>query len=135
MSRLQSAMKIAARFMPDKPTDPLIGATRHIGKALSRVDGRQKVTGRARFAAEVPFDNLTYAALVYSRIARGRIAAIDTTEAARAPGVVLVMTHGNAPRMMAPPVFLSDADAVGGSSLPVMQDDRIHWNGQPVALV
>ena len=45
------------------------------------------------------------------------------------------MTHRNAPRMQPPPLFLTAPKAAGGSTLPVMQDDSIHWNGEPVAVV
>ena len=113
---------------PDRSSVP----HRFIGQPLSRVDGVVKVTGDARFAAEVFLEHLTYAALCYSTIARGRIAAIDTRQAAKAPGVLFVMTHENAPRMSAPTAFPR-----GGamSTLPVMQDACVRWNGQPVAIV
>jgi xanthine dehydrogenase YagR molybdenum-binding subunit len=103
-----------------------------VGQPLSRVDGALKVTGKARFAAEVPFSNLTYAALCFSTIARGSITSIETAGAKAAPGVLLVMTHENAPRLSAPPRFPQGSSA---SNLPVMQDASVHWNGQPVALV
>uniref|UniRef100_H3C6R3 Aldehyde oxidase/xanthine dehydrogenase a/b hammerhead domain-containing protein n=1 Tax=Tetraodon nigroviridis TaxID=99883 RepID=H3C6R3_TETNG len=45
------------------------------------------------------------------------------------------MTHLNAPRMNKPAVFGSSPTAAGPADLPVMQDDRVHWNGQPIALV
>ena len=110
-------------------TDPVVG------RALSRVDGSLKVMGKARFAAEVSFDDITFAAVSYSTIARGRIASIDTAEAKAAPGVVLVMTYENAPRLPAPPLMMMDPKGAAGSSLPVMQDATIHWNGEPVAVV
>ena len=103
-----------------------------VGQPLPRVDGPLKVTGKARFAAEVPFPDLTYAALCFSTIARGRVTSIETADAKAAPGVLLVMTHENAPRLAAPPLFPQGAAA---SNLPVMQDASVHWNGQPVALV
>ncbi|MBV8683656.1 MAG: xanthine dehydrogenase family protein molybdopterin-binding subunit [Caulobacteraceae bacterium] len=106
-----------------------------VGAQLARIDGPLKVKGAARFAAEVPFENLTYVALVYSTIARGRIAELDVEEASLAPGVVLVMTHRNAPRLSPPALFNSAPRAAGASDLPVMQDDQVHWNGEPVALV
>jgi xanthine dehydrogenase YagR molybdenum-binding subunit len=53
-------------------------------------------------------------------------------DAKAAPGVLFVMTHENAPRLAAPPLFPQGAAA---SNLPVMQDASVHWNGQPVALV
>ena len=106
-----------------------------IGAQVSRLDGPLKVRGEARFAAEYVMNGMVYAALRYSTIARGRIATLDTTAAEAAGGVVLVMTHRNAPRMQPPPLFLTAPKAAGGSSLPVMQDDGIHWNGEPVAVV
>ena len=52
-----------------------------------------------------------------------------------AEGVVAVMTYQNAPRMKPAPMFMSNPKAAAGDELPVMQDDRIHWNGQPIAVV
>jgi xanthine dehydrogenase YagR molybdenum-binding subunit len=48
---------------------------------------------------------------------------------------VLVMTHRNAPRLNRPAVFGSTPNAAAASDLPIMQDDRLHWNGQPIAIV
>ena len=123
-------------WIPGGKPDPLI-AHKHglIGKPVSRIDGALKVKGAAPFAAEFVLDDMVYAALTFSTIARGRIATLDTTAAEAAPGVVLVMTHRNAPRMNNPAVFGSSPTAVAPSDLPNMQDDRIHWNGQPVAVV
>lgn len=106
-----------------------------IGTPVSRVDGPLKVMGQAQFAAEVPLPGLAYATLVHSTIARGRIATLDTSAAEVAPGVMLVMTYRNAPRMQAPPLFLTSPRAAGPSDLPVMQDDQVHWNGQSIAVV
>jgi xanthine dehydrogenase YagR molybdenum-binding subunit len=135
MSILETAMQTVIGLMPDKAPDPLIESRREIGKSLSRIDGPLKVMGRARFAAEVPLDGLAYAALVHSSIACGRIETIGVTEAERAPGVLLVMTYKNAPRMPAPGLMMADPKGAAGSDLPVMQDASIHWNGEPVALV
>jgi xanthine dehydrogenase YagR molybdenum-binding subunit len=107
----------------------------YIGRPVSRLDGPQKVKGAARFAAEVRLPGMVYAALAFSTVAKGRIAALDTAEAEAAPGVVLVMTHRNAPRMAPAPVFLTAPKAAAGDDLPVMQDDRVYWNGQPIAVI
>uniref|UniRef100_UPI003B3A92BA xanthine dehydrogenase family protein molybdopterin-binding subunit n=1 Tax=Sphingomonas sp. TaxID=28214 RepID=UPI003B3A92BA len=137
----QTLMKKALALAPDSwmpggIPDPLI---RHqhglIGAPVSRIDGPQKVQGAAQFAAEVPLDDMVYAALVYSGIVRGRIATLDVDAAGKAPGVVLVMTYRNAPRIKPTPVFMSAAKAAGSDDIAVMQDDEIHWNGQPIALV
>ena len=123
-------------WVPGGVPDPLIRQQHGlIGTSVSRLDGPLKVRGAATFAAEFPLEGMVYAALAYSTIARGRITAIATQAAEAAPGVVLVMTHRNAPRMNAPAVFGSSPTAVGPSDLPIMQDDRVHWNGQPIALV
>jgi xanthine dehydrogenase YagR molybdenum-binding subunit len=117
-------------------SDPLIRHQHgHVGQPASRVDGALKVSGAAPFAAEFPIDGMVYAALAYSTIAKGRIAEIDTRAAEAAPGVVAVMTHRNAPRLKPMPAFLTAPKAGGGDNLPVMQNDRIHWNGQPITVV
>jgi xanthine dehydrogenase YagR molybdenum-binding subunit len=123
-------------WMPGGTPDPLI-RQKHgsIGTPVSRLDGPVKVSGTAKFAAEFPLDRMVYAALSYSTVARGRVSEIDTSAAEAAPGVVLVMTHENAPRMKPAPAFMSCAKAAAGDDLPIMQDDEIHWNGQPVAVV
>jgi xanthine dehydrogenase YagR molybdenum-binding subunit len=119
---------------PEGTPAPRHGQHGHVGTPVSRFDGALKVRGEARFAAEVGLEGLLYAAVVHSTIARGRIASLDTTTAERAPGVALVMTHRNAPRMKPPEAF-GEGDAVAGSNLPIMQDDSVHWNGEAVAVV
>ena len=123
-------------FFPGGLPDPLI-RDKHglIGAPISRLDGPLKVSGRAAFAAEFSLDRMAYAALKYSTIAKGRIAGIDTSAAEAAPGVVLVMTYKNAPRLKPSPIIRSHPKAASPDDLAVMQDERIHWNGQPVALV
>jgi len=117
-------------------TRPAAARVRHgrVGEPVSRLDGALKVRGAARFAAEVAMDGLLHAAVVHSTIARGRIASLDMAAAEAAPGVAMVMTHRNAPRMKPPEAF-GEGDGVAGSNLPVMQDDAIHWNGEAVAVV
>lgn len=133
MSILQKAIETVIRSLPDRFDDPLINQPTEVGKARSRVDGGVKVRGEAHFAAEVPYPNLTYGALVYSSIASGKISRLDTAEAERAPGIVFLMTHLNAPRLKAPPTM--DEGGTAASNLPVMQSADIYWNGQPIALV
>ncbi|WBS00551.1 xanthine dehydrogenase family protein molybdopterin-binding subunit [Pseudoduganella sp. SL102] len=134
---MQKAVELAPdAFIPGGIPDPLI-AEGHalIGAPVSRVDGAVKVRGAAPFAAEFALDGMAYAALVYSTIARGRIATLDTAAAEAAPGVALVMTYRNAPRIKPVPMIFTQPKAAHGDDLPVFQDDAIHWNGQPVALV
>lgn len=138
---VQGVMAKAVALAPDSwvpggDPDPMINQQHgHVGKPISRLDGPLKVTGAAPFAAEFAMDGVVYAAMVYSTIPKGRIAEIDIAAAEAAPGVVILMTHRNAPRLKPTPLFLSSAKASGGDALPVMQDDRVHWNGQPLAVV
>jgi xanthine dehydrogenase YagR molybdenum-binding subunit len=134
---VKKAVELApARFVPGGRPDSLIEHRNGlIGAPVSRLDGPLKVRGAAPFAAEFSLDGMVYAALAYSTIPKGRIATLDTSAADQAPGVVLVMTHHNAPRLQPMPLFMSADKAAGGSDLPILQDDKIHWNGQPIAVV
>ncbi|SCX23965.1 Xanthine dehydrogenase molybdenum-binding subunit [Agrobacterium sp. DSM 25558] len=123
------------RWQPAITADPMLRKHGALGQPVSRIDGPMKVQGKTRFAAEFPYENISYAALVFSTIARGRITDLDVKAAEAASGVVLVMTYHNAPRMKAPSLMMSSPSAAGASDLPVMQNDEIHWNGQPVAVV
>src|SRR5918911_2691997 len=105
--------------------------TTSIGEPLNRVDGRLKVTGGARYAAEAPLPNMAYAVLVQSTIGRGRIAEIDTGAAERAPGVLRVLTYRNAPK----PVSNKSSPNQPGEAYPLLQDDWVHYNGQHIAVV
>lgn len=134
MSFTQKAAEFVAKILPDKAADPLLDGRRVAGRALARVDGIAKVTGTAQFTADISFSELAHASLVCSTIALGRIARIDLTALVRAPGVISVMTHENAPKMTEAPLLL-DMKGASFSRLPVMQDDRVRWNGEPVAVV
>ena len=108
-------------------TDPIIG------QPLDRVDGPPKACGRARYAADFEPSGLTHAVMVQSTVASGRIAGIESTQASAMPGVLLVMTHRNAPRLPTRGVLPIEAPEVRALSL--LQDDAVHYNGQPVGLV
>ncbi|MCE0766874.1 xanthine dehydrogenase family protein molybdopterin-binding subunit [Pseudonocardia kujensis] len=119
----------------DAGPDPLAARQGLIGAPLARRDGPAKVTGEARYASEVRLDGMLYGALAFSTIPRGRIVAMDTSSAERAAGVALVMTHHNAPRLHSTVELGTAERAAAADELPVMQDDRIRWNGQPIAIV
>ncbi|MFE7815473.1 xanthine dehydrogenase family protein molybdopterin-binding subunit [Streptomyces sp. NPDC057433] len=104
-----------------------------VGTAHTRVEGRDKVTGAARYAGEIPFTGLAHGWLVLSTVARGRIGSVGTDPVLAMPGVLTVLHHGNAPRL--------HLDYVGLLGVPpdptaaVFQNDRIPHAGWPVALV
>src|SRR5690242_11814086 len=102
-----------------------------IGQPIDRVDGPKKVTGTARYSAEIAIPNITYAVLVGSKIPYGRITAIDTREAERADGVLAVLTHPNMSKIAAqPPLFPSlFGHAAPGETFFPMQNDEIQYAG------
>ena len=101
-----------------------------VGAPLSRVDGRLKVTGQAKYAADHNPEGVVHAVIVDSSVGRGRITGIDTRAADAQPGVLKVISHLNAPRL--PP---DRRNFPPGQRLRVFQDDRIRFFGQPVAIV
>lgn len=86
------------------------------GQPVTRVDGRLKVTGQARYAADNPVPNLAYAVLVGSTVARGSVEHVDSGAAARYRGVLKVLAD------------------FGGVTLP-FDARQIASFGQPVAIV
>ena len=101
-----------------------------------RLEGRDKVRGQARYAGDitapdVPGGVLDVAVAVTSTQSTGRVLAIDTAAALALPGVRLVVTHENAPRLHQVTV-LDGAEL--GDLLP-LQDAKLHYNGQCLALV
>ncbi|MFG2456591.1 xanthine dehydrogenase family protein molybdopterin-binding subunit [Streptomyces sp. NPDC048523] len=103
-----------------------------VGTAHTRVEGRDKVTGAARYAGEIPFADLAYGWLALSTVARGRIRSIDTADVLAMPGVIAVLHHGNAPRIETGYVGLL---GVPDPTATVFQHDRVPHAGWPVALV
>jgi xanthine dehydrogenase YagR molybdenum-binding subunit len=107
----------------------------YIGTPTSRVDGRAKVTGAAKYAGEFNVPGLAYGSLVTSTIAKGRIRRIDASEALRVEGVIEVLTHENRPPMAGTDKAYKDDVAPEGSPFRPLYDDKILFNRQPIALV
>jgi xanthine dehydrogenase YagR molybdenum-binding subunit len=112
--------------------------TTAVGTPIERVDGRQKVTGTARYAAEFRHPRMAYGFLVQSTVASGTLAAIDSAAARRAPGVIAILTHENAPKLKkaesGPKAKPLETGKLGEDRLP-FSDGVIHYAGQHVALV
>lgn len=109
-------------------------ATDFIGKPKNRVDGRKKVTGEAKYTAEFEVPGLTYGVVVSSAIAKGRIKKIDTSLAFELEGVLEVFTHENTPNQAWLDLNYKDMDAPPGSPFRPLQDDKIQFSMQPIAL-
>jgi xanthine dehydrogenase YagR molybdenum-binding subunit len=110
--------------------------TTYIGSRASRIDGRDKVTGTAKYAGEFNAPDLVHAGIVGSTIAKGRIAGIDVGEAMRVGGVIAVLTHENRPPMADDDkAYKDDVAPDQGAPFRPLHGDRIMFSGQPVALV
>ena len=108
----------------------------YIGTPTSRIDGRDKVTGTAKYAGEFNVPGLVYGSVVTSTVAKGRITRIDASEALRVAGVLAVLTHENRPAMAKrDSAYKDDVAPEKGSPFRPLYDDKVLFDGQPVALV
>ena len=102
-------------------------ATKVIGEAVNRIDGLLKVTGTANYSMDFPVKNVTYGYIVKSTIASGTITDIDTTAAEKSPGVVGIVTHKNAPKLVP-----YDPMRAGAG---ILQDANVHYYGEHIGVV
>ena len=127
-------------------TTPEVNDSRIVGSPINRVDGPSKVAGRARYTAEVPVDGIVHAVMVQSTIARGTIVQVDTSTASRVAGVLAIMTHENTPKLESLQKWEREGGKGGGAGgsgdgrptgrvLSLLQDNLVHYNGQPIAVV
>src|SRR5712692_1497512 len=110
-------------------------ATSYLGKPTPRIDGRAKVTGLAKYAAEYNVSGLAHGCVVSSAIAKGRIKRIHTADALSVDGVLDVFTHEHRPKLASSHEKYTDEVAPSGSPFRPLYDDKILFSGQPVALV
>ena len=109
--------------------------THLIGTDVNRIDGPAKVSGAAKYAAEFFAPEMLYAVVVSGTIAHGEISSMDTKKAMEVPGAVEVFTHKNRPHMAWRDKSYLDEDApTDGKPLRPLYDEKILYNGQPIAL-
>ena len=102
------------------------GAT--IGTSAQRVGGFERVTGSQRFVADLRLDEVLHVKLVHLECARARIGHVDTTEAARVPGVRMVVTAADLPQPVA-------RFGPGYRDRPLLATGETKYHGEPVAAV
>ena len=117
-------------------TPPRLAA---VGQPLSRVDGRAKVTGAAKYSAEYNhLPGMVHAVIKTSDVAKGRVTGFDSSAAQREPGVLAILTHQNLPRPALTGATPEGREAIGFSvqmTFMPMQSDQVFYAGQPVAIV
>ncbi|MGK6353844.1 xanthine dehydrogenase family protein molybdopterin-binding subunit [Sphingomonas sp. DT-207] len=106
-----------------------------VGDPVHRLDGPAKVRGQAKYAYEYRgAGEAAYGWIVEATIAKGQIVAIDTKAAESAPGVLMVMTHANAPQQGGPPPRPTQPNRFD-RPMPVLFQPAVRYHGEPVALV
>ena len=105
-----------------------------IGQPIDRTDGRLKVTGGARYSAEVNLPGLVYGVIISSTVSRGAVASMDTAAAERAPGVLAVLTPFNMPKLPQQPEPKGGARPTS-RKLSLLQDPAVHYELQPIGVV
>ena len=137
MTPAPAAPTTAPARIPERTASPA-DAGPWVGRPLDRSDGLAKATGAATFSAEYQVPDIAHAVLVHATVARGRIRSIDTARAEAHPGVVAVLTHLNAPKMVPAPSRTNLMDLstmVVGSRVPYLNTEEVYYDGQPVAVV
>jgi xanthine dehydrogenase YagR molybdenum-binding subunit len=104
-----------------------------LGSPINRVDAPLKVRGAATYAYEHSIPGVTYGVLLTASIAKGRIAQIDSRSAEKSPGVLLVMTHLNSPKL--PTLSNQKSTSPTSRVVHVLQDDKVLYADQPIAIV
>ncbi|HYW93455.1 MAG TPA: 4-hydroxybenzoyl-CoA reductase subunit alpha [Gammaproteobacteria bacterium] len=98
-----------------------------IGRRQPLIDGVDKVTGRARYTADLPVEGAWVGRLLRSSISHGRIVSVDTTAAREVPGVIAVITGQDCP-------FSYGVLPIAMNEYPLARD-RVRYRGEPVAAV
>lgn len=108
-----------------------------IGLPISRVEGRDKVTGAARYAADSVVPGVVHAALVQTQIPHGRVVAESLAavaqRAAAAPGVLCVLTPLNCPALQSLPRELTFDLPL--ERRPPLSDLAVQHVGQHLAVI
>ena len=94
-----------------------------LGRSLPRKDALEKVTGEAKFVADIQLSRMLYTKFLRSPYAHAKITKIDTTKAEALMGVKCVLTHKNVPR------------AQSGRKFEYLLDETVHQVGEEVAAV
>ena len=104
-----------------------------LGADVSRVDGADKVRGRAPYAAEFGGKSAAHAVMVTSTVPRAEIVGFNASDVEKLPGVLGVMTWQNAIKL--PDGAESGVEAPSLRALSLLQSPRVAYQGQPVAVV
>jgi CO/xanthine dehydrogenase Mo-binding subunit len=97
---------------------------KYVGHSVPRVDGVDKVTGKAKFVGDIVVPGMLYGKILRSPYPHARIRAIDATEAEALPGVVAVLTAAD----------IDDLNPIYNGR-PIIAMHKVRYVGEPVAAV
>jgi len=110
---------------------------RVVSRPVARHDARDKVAATTAYAADWAMPGMLHGVVLRSPYPSARIRRLDTTRAARMPGVAAVLTAKDVPRNMLWTDVPGQTTTVGPlrARLYVLAEDRVRYQGEPVALV
>jgi xanthine dehydrogenase YagR molybdenum-binding subunit len=114
------------------PAAPIPAA--NMGQPIPRYDARAKVTGAALYAADVALPDTAYAYLLSSRIAKGRIKALNLRAAKALPGVLDILTHETVGNEIRKVEFMTEGGPASNTVVP-LGSAQISYAGQTIAVV
>jgi CO/xanthine dehydrogenase Mo-binding subunit len=101
-----------------------------IGRSVPRLEGRDKVTGRAEYTHTMRVAGMLYAKLFRSTVAHGRIKSVDTSAAKKLPGVIHVVTVEDVMKVLKSPYY-----GPAFHDQPILAHEKVRFVGEPVAAV
>src|SRR5437016_3732363 len=99
-----------------------------VGKNAHRVDGIEKVTGKAVYAGDIELPGMAYAKILRSPMAHAKLVKVDASKAANLTGVVAVLTRDD----------IKDLNYRYGATYKdqcIVAVDKVRYVGDPVAAV
>ena len=101
-------------------------AFKFVGKSIPRLEGAEKVSGKTRYAADVDIPDALWAKILRSSLPHARLLKVDTSKAAKLPGVRAVITSADIPPVLT---------GLRMKDMPVLARDRVRYVGEPIAAV
>jgi CO/xanthine dehydrogenase Mo-binding subunit len=107
-----------------------VRAGSQIGRSVPRLEGRDKVTGRAEYTHTMRVPGMLHGKMFRSTVAHGKIKSLDTSAATKQPGVLHVVTIEDVKRFIPNPYY-----GPAFHDQPILADGKVRFVGEPVAVV
>lgn len=112
------------------------GTNRYIGQSTPRPDTRRLLQGRGKYVDDIQLPRMVHGAFLRSPLAHGRIRSLETSVAAKMPGVIRIVTGADLVGVVEPYVgVLSHLAGLRSPPQMPMAVDHVTWQGEPLAMV